>query len=152
MAEQEQSIRKLIASVSADAQKLMKAQTELATTEFKGSQREAQATTGMFAGAAFTGLIGAIFILVAIAYGLVALGLPAWAGFLIVAVVLLIIAAILGSLGKKRSKQIKGPELAKSEWDRTKKMLSGKQPEVLPAQRTTQVLQERAGDVRKAAS
>jgi membrane protein implicated in regulation of membrane protease activity len=150
VSESDPSIRQLIASVQSDAQKLLKAQAELAGTELKGSQQEAAATGGMFAGAAFTAVIGVIFVLVALAYGLVALGLPVWAGFLIVAVLLLIVAAILAAVGKKRSKKIKGPELAKAEWARTKQVLSGKQPEVLPAQRPTQAVQERAGAVRRA--
>lgn len=151
--ESDPSIRQLLASVQSDAQKLLKAQTELATTELKGTQQDAAATGGMFAGAAFTGLMGLIFVLVAIAYGLVALGLPTWAGFLIVAVVLLLVAGILAAVGRKRSKGIKGPELAKAEWARTKQMLSGKQPstEVVPVQQASQAVEERTGDVRRAA-
>jgi membrane protein implicated in regulation of membrane protease activity len=54
--------------------------------------------------------LGGIFLLVTLAYVLVALGLPVWAGFGIVTLLLFIVAAILGLLGKKESAKIKGPE------------------------------------------
>ena len=54
--------------------------------------------------------LGGIFLLVTLAYVLVALGLPVWAGFGIVTLVLFIAAAILGLLGKKESAKIKGPD------------------------------------------
>lgn len=144
---QNTSILKLVKSVSSDAQKLLKAQGELATTELKGSQKEATATGGMFAGAAVFGGLGLVFLLVTFAYVLVQLGLPTWAGFGIVTAFLLIVALILGLVGRSRAKKIKGPELAKAEWERTKLALSGKQPEVLPATRSTSTVAQRAGDV-----
>ncbi|HOI03335.1 MAG TPA: phage holin family protein, partial [Dermatophilaceae bacterium] len=56
---------------------------------------------GMFAGAAFFGLFGLGFLLTALAWGLVALGLATWLAFLIVAVLLFIGAAVLALVGKK---------------------------------------------------
>lgn len=144
---QDTSILKLVKSVSADAQKLLKAQGELVQTELKGSQKEAAATGGMFAGAAVFGGLGLVFLLVTIAYVLVQLGLPTWAGFGIVTAFLLIVAMILGLVGRSRAKNIKGPELAKAEWERTKLALSGKQPEMLPATRSPSTVAQRAGDV-----
>ena len=54
-----------------------------------------------FAGAAFFGLFGLGFLLTALAWGLVALGLATWLAFLIVAVLLFIGAAVLALVGKK---------------------------------------------------
>ena len=68
--------------------------------------------------------MGAIFVLIAIAYALVALGLPTWAGFLIVAVTLLIAAAILGVLIRSKGKTVKGPTLASKEWKKTSESLA----------------------------
>lgn len=144
------SIRALIKSVTVDGQRLAKAQAELARTEIKSSQKEATATGGMFIGAAAAGGLGGIFLLVTIAYVLVALGLPVWAGFGIVTLVLFIVAAILGALGKKRAKSIEGLKVAKLELERTKQALSGKQPENLPVPRATDAVSQRAGDVRRA--
>lgn len=142
------TIRELVKSVTADSQRLMKAQSELMRTEVKSSEEAAGATAGMLIGAAVLGGLGAIFLLVTIAYVLVALGLPVWAGFGIVTLVLLIVAAILGALGKKRAKSITGIPRAKAEFAQTRQMLSGKQPERLPAQRATDAVANRAGDVR----
>ena len=68
--------------------------------------------------------MGAIFVLIAIAYALVALGLPTWAGFLIVAVTLLLVAAILGVLIRSKGKTVKGPTLASKEWKKTSESLA----------------------------
>jgi len=92
----EASIKALVAAAVADLQRLVKAQIALAKLELQ--------QTGKAAGK--TG----IFLLVTLAYVLVALGLPVWAGFGIVTLVLFIAAAILGLLGKKESAKIKGPD------------------------------------------
>src|SRR5699024_2774592 len=55
---------------------------------------------GLLAGAGFLGLIAVVFLLHSAAWG-IAEWLPVWAGYLIVAVVVLIVAAVLGLLGKK---------------------------------------------------
>lgn len=148
---QDTSIRQLVKSVSADASRLLKSQGELAQTELKSSQKEAGTTGGMFAGAAVFGGLGLVFLLVTIAYVLVQLGLPTWAGFGIVTLFLLIVAAIMALIGRSHAKRIKGPELAKAEWNRTKQVLSGKQPEALPAPRAGSTVAQRAGDIAKSA-
>jgi membrane protein implicated in regulation of membrane protease activity len=56
---------------------------------------------GCSRGAAFFGLFGLGFLLTALAWGLVALGLATWLAFLIVAVLLFIGAAVLALVGKK---------------------------------------------------
>ncbi len=131
------TIRELVKSVSTDTQQLMKAQMELLQTEVKQTEKGVSKTAGLLIGAAVAGAIGAIFLLVTIAYVLVALGLPVWAGFGIVTLILLIVAAILGAVGRKRAKEVQGVQLAKVEWQRTTQMLSGKQPENLPVPRTS---------------
>jgi hypothetical protein len=130
------SIRGLIGSVTADAKKLASAQAELAKMELRGTSQEAGSAGGMFAGAAVLGGLGGLFLLVTLAYVLVALGLPVWAGFGIVTLVLFIVAAILGLIGRSRAKHVKGGlELTKLEWQRTQRALSGQPQENLPAVR-----------------
>jgi len=79
----------------------VRSEIELAKTEITGSLKFAGKGAGMFAGAAFFGLFGLGFLLTALAWGLVALGLATWLAFLIVAVVLFLGAAILALVGKK---------------------------------------------------
>ncbi len=146
------TIRQLIQSVASDAQQLAKQQTELARTEIKSTEQGVAATGGMLIGAAVVGFLTLVFLLVTLAYVLVAVGLPVWAGFGIVTLVLLIITAVLGLLGRKRAKTISGPKLAKAEFEKTKQLLSGKKAEVLPAPRAADAVAQRAGDVRRAVS
>lgn len=108
--DQQASVTSLVGSAISDAQSLVKDQIELTAWELKQSATSARNTSVLFLGAAFLGLHCFLFLLVAAAYGLVALGLEVWAGFLIVALVLALIAAVLGLMGRKRAKGIKGPE------------------------------------------
>ena len=135
-----ESIRSLISSVKDDAQTLLKAQAELTQVELKRSASEAGGAGGMFGGAlAFAGM-GGFFVLVTIAWVL-AEWLPVWAGFGIVALLLLIAAGIFALVGKKKADQVKGPNLAKQEWDRTKLALSGGATESLPATTATDAVE-----------
>ncbi len=118
------SISALVNSAITDGQNLVKQQIELAKAELSDSAKQAAATSGMLIGAATLGFLAFVFALVAGAYGIVAAGLPEWAGFLIVAGALLLIAAILGLLGRNRANQIKGPERAVAQIERTKSALS----------------------------
>ena len=60
-----------------------------------------------------------IFLLITIAYVLVELGLPVWAGFGIVTLVLLLVAAIAGGLAVMRARQIDGPKVIVEELEQT---------------------------------
>lgn len=121
----DQSIKALIAAAVADLQRLIKAQIALAKLELQQSGRAAGKTGILLAGALSMAAMGGIFLLVTIAYVLVALGLPIWAGFGIVALALFIIAAILGLLGKKESAKITGPQRSIAEIEQTRDTLQG---------------------------
>jgi sensor histidine kinase regulating citrate/malate metabolism len=97
----EPTIGQLVASASRDMSTIVRSEIELAKTEITGSLKFAGKGAGMFAGAAFFGLFGLGFLLTALAWGLVALGLATWLAFLIVALVLFLGAAILALVGKK---------------------------------------------------
>ena len=118
------SVSELVNSAIADGQTLVKQQIELAKAELSYSAKQAAATSGMFIGAATLGFLAFIFALVAGAYGIVAAGLPEWAGFLIVAGSLLLIAAILGLVGRSLANKITGPERAVAQMEHTKAALS----------------------------
>ena len=120
----QQSLKQLVTHTVSDGKRLLRAQVDLTTTELSQTTK----TIGKISILALIAVslisIGAIFVLIAIAYALVALGLPTWAGFLIVAVTLLIAAAILGVLIRSKGKTVKGPTLASKEWKKTSESLA----------------------------
>ena len=120
----ETSIKSLIAAAVADLQKLIRAQVQLAKLELQQTTRDAAKTSILLVGALMMAATGGLFLLVTIAYVLVALGLPVWAGFGIVTLFLFIVAAVLGLLGKKQSEKIKGPERTIAQIEQTTAMLS----------------------------
>ncbi|MFZ9987456.1 MAG: phage holin family protein [Candidatus Nanopelagicales bacterium] len=119
----EASLKALVAAAVADLQRLIKAQVALAKLELQQSGRAAGKTGILLVGALSMAGMGGIFLLVTLAYVLVALGLPVWAGFGIVALVLFLIAAVLGLLGKKESAKIKGPDRTIAQIEQTRAAL-----------------------------
>ena len=119
----QQSLKQLVTNTIGDGKRLLTAQVNLTTTELSQTSK----TIGQISLLALIALslisMGGVFILIAIAYALVALGLPIWAGFLIVAVVLFLVSAILGIVIKGKGKSIKGPNLAREEWKKTSESL-----------------------------
>ncbi len=119
------SLGALVNSAITDAQGLLQAQIELAKAELAESAKRAAAASAMFVVAGVLGFLAFIFALVAGAYGIVAAGLPVWAGFLIVTGVLLLVALILVLVGRSSAKKVKGPERAMAQVDETKTALAG---------------------------
>lgn len=118
------SISALVGSAITDGQTLLKQEIELAKAELSISAKHAAASSGMFIGAAVLGFLAFVFALVAAAYGIVAAGLPEWAGFLIVAGSLILIAVILVLVGRGQAKQVSGPERAIAQAEATKAALT----------------------------
>lgn len=120
----QQSLKQLVTHTVSDGKRLLRAQVNLTTTELSQTTK----TIGKISLLALIAVslisMGAIFVLIAIAYALVALGLPTWAGFLIVAVTLLLVAGILGVLIRSKGKTVKGPTLANKEWKKTSESLA----------------------------
>ncbi len=118
------SLKQLITNTISDGKRLLTAQVNLTTTELSQSGK----IIGKISLLAIVALslisVGGIFVLITIAYALVALGLPVWAGFLIVAAVLFVVAGILGLLIKHKGKDVKAPTLASSEWKKTSDSLA----------------------------
>lgn len=106
----DRKVADLIKDIRGDAQLLVNDQIELAKSELAPAAKNAGIGGGLFGGAGFFGINGVTLLFVAAALGLAALGLPYWAGFLIVAVVLLVIAGILALIGRAELKKIKPPE------------------------------------------
>jgi hypothetical protein len=106
----DRKVADLIKDIRGDVQLLVNDQVELAKSELTPAAKNAGIGGGMFGAAGYFGINAATLLYIAAALGLAALGLPYWAGFLIVAGVLLLIAAILALIGYTRVKKIKAPE------------------------------------------
>lgn len=128
MSDQTPTIRQLIADVKKDASHLLATQKELASVEGAQEGKQVGMTAGMLAAAAGAGAMGGIFLLVTLAYVLVALGLPTWAGFGIVTLLLFLVAGITGLIGRNSSKKISGMSASKAELEATKAALTGQRP------------------------
>lgn len=114
------SVRELVLTVADNASALVSAQVELAKAEIRQSAKQAGSAFGLIAAAVtMLGLAG-IFLLVTLAYVLVQLGLPVWAGFGIVTVLLILIGLILFLVGQRHAKKVKGPERAIEQMEITK--------------------------------
>jgi hypothetical protein len=118
------SIVELVRSAAADTTELVKQQIELTKAEVQQSVKTAGSSFGILAGGAAVLGIGAIFLLVTIAY-VIAVWLPVWAGFGIVTLVLFIVGAILVVVGRKRAKTISGPERSVAALEATKATFRG---------------------------
>ena len=120
----QQSLKQLVTHTVSDGKRLLRAQVDLTTTELSQTTK----TIGKISILALIAVslisMGGIFVLISIAYALVALGLPTWAGFLIVAATLFLVAAILGVLIKSKGKRVKGPTLAGAQWKKTSESLT----------------------------
>ncbi len=104
------SIVDLVRSAAEDGASIVRGEIELAKAEAKQNAQRAGKGAGMFGGAAFLGFTAWFLLSFAAAFGLVAAGLPVWAGMLIIAVLYLLLAGVLGFLGKRELDRVKGLE------------------------------------------
>lgn len=107
----EATIGRLVADTSRDLSTLIRSEIELAKSELKFSARAGGAGIGLFAGAAFLLLLAIVMISIAFAIALSYLpGINTAAGFAIVFLVYVLIAALLAYIGTRKIKQVKAPE------------------------------------------
>ncbi len=108
----ERTIGQLVADATHDLEGIVRGEIALAKAEVTDGARVLGKGAGLLAGAAFLALMGFVFLLHSAAWG-ISTWLPVWAGYLIVAVVVLIVGAILGLMGKKALETAKpAPERA----------------------------------------
>jgi hypothetical protein len=107
----------LVRGIAEDASTLVRQQLLLARQELTEGATVAAKGGAVLAAAGVVGLFAFGFVLTTLAWGIVDLGLPRWAGFGIVALFLLIVAAVLGLIGQRRFKQAKlSPDRAQAEF------------------------------------
>ncbi len=120
------SIKDLVTKTVADAQRLAKAQADLFKTEMTESGTKVGIGGALGLATMLVAVFAVLFLLLTIAFVLVALGLPIWAGMLIVAVLLIITAAITAFLAKRNFDEATPPTIAMAELEKTKAALSGR--------------------------
>jgi len=99
----DQSLADLIRSTLHDAQDLMRGEIALAKAELRQEVRKVGSGAAALAAAGVAALAAVMFLLTALALGLTnALGWPAWAGFLVVGVLLSLVGFVSLSLGRRR--------------------------------------------------
>lgn len=102
----ERTLGQLVADATQDISTIVRSEIALAKAEVTAEAKIAGKGAGMLAGAAFVGLLGLIFLFHTLA-NVLAVWLPLWAGYLITTVVLFILAAILGLVGKNSMSKVK---------------------------------------------
>ena len=103
----ERTLGQLVADATADISTIVRSEIALAKAELTVDAKKAGRGAGLFAGAAFVGLLGVIFLFITIA-NVIAIWLPLWASYLITTVLLFVIAAILGLVGKRSFDNLQG--------------------------------------------
>lgn len=123
---EEPTIGRLVSDVSKDLSTLVSKEIQLAKSELKVSVKAGGTGIGLFAGAAFLGLLAIIMLSVAIAYFIHwnGQGLSLHWAFLIVFGLYVLLAGLLGLLGVKKVKQVKAPERAINQAQEIKTALS----------------------------
>ncbi|PPK92836.1 putative superfamily III holin-X [Kineococcus xinjiangensis] len=106
----ERSIGQLVADASQDLSDLIRHEIALAKAEITADVKNGALGGALFGAAGFLGAVAFILICVALAFVLAALGLPVWAGFLIVGGVLVLGAGLLALVGYGRIKRVGPPE------------------------------------------
>ena len=108
------TLGKLVMDAQRDISTLISKEIQLAKSEIKVSVKHGGVGIGLFAGAAFLGLLAIIMLSVSIAYFIHwnGSGLDLHWAFLIVFGLYVLIAALLAFIGMKQVKQVKAPERA----------------------------------------
>jgi hypothetical protein len=117
------TIGRLVADASRDISSLVRDEIALAKSELTISVKAGGLGAGLFAAAAFVGVLAIIMLSIAIAYFIHMIGIPLAFSFLIVFGIYLVVAAVLGFVGLKKVKQVKPPERAIHQAQETKSIL-----------------------------
>ena len=106
----EKSLGELVATATKDLSVLVSQEVALAKAELKKEVAHAGKGAGMLGGAGFLGLFALIFLSIAAAYAISWFGIGLGWGFFIVGMVYLLLAAVLGLMGKKQISKVGPPE------------------------------------------
>jgi hypothetical protein len=119
------TIGKLVSDASRDFSSLIRNEIQLAKTELQLSVKTGGTGLGLFAAAAFFAVMALIMLSVAFAYFLNwnGQGLDLQWAFTVVFAVYLVVAAVLGLIGVRKVKKVRGPERAIAQANEAKQIL-----------------------------
>ena len=126
-----QSLGTLVSGVTEDLSALVRGEIELVKAELRENAKAAGSGSGLLIGALVVAFLALVFLLLTAAWGLVQAGLQTWAAFGIVTLFLIVVAVVLGLVGRNQLEKIKGPERSQASLEKTKAVLS-RQPIDLP--------------------
>jgi hypothetical protein len=119
----QQSIGQLVQNASTHLSTMLHGEIELVKLELRSSVKSGGLGVVMFIAAGLLSLFALTFGLIALAEGLVALGVPRWAAYLIVFFLLVLIIGLLVLLGHRQVKRVKAPERTIEEGKQTVALL-----------------------------
>ncbi len=105
----EQSLGQLVAGASKELSNLVRSEIELAKLELTEAGKRAGIGAGLLGGAGFLGVLGLVFVSVAVAFGLHGLGLPLGVGFLIVGILYVLGAGLFALVARGQLKKLRPP-------------------------------------------
>jgi uncharacterized membrane protein len=128
----DQSLGDLVALAAKDVSQLIRYEIDLAKTELKGDAKRVGIAVAGFGLAAFVGCLVLILLCIALAFGLVALGIWTWAAFLIVAGLCILLAGLGAGLAIVKLKRLSGLRVTRKTVTEGLGMLrhDGQQPEI----------------------
>ena len=128
----DQSLGDLVALAAKDVSQLIRYEIDLAKTELRGDARRVGIAVAGFGLAAFVGCLVLVLLSIALAFGLVALGIWPWAAFLIVAGACIVLAGIGIGLAIVKLKRLSGLRVTRKTVTEGLGMLrhDGQQPEI----------------------
>jgi protein-S-isoprenylcysteine O-methyltransferase Ste14 len=133
MTDDRPSLGTLVAGITNELSTLVRNEIELAKAEARESMKRGASGGALIAVA--VALLAMVWLLItfALVYVLIEVAdLPAWASFLIIAGVYLVIAAIIIAIAVAQLKKARGPERAKAEMQRTKQIVESLPPNTPP--------------------
>lgn len=103
-----QSLGDLVALAAKDVSQLIRYEIDLAKTELKGDAQRVGIAVAGFGLAAFVSCLVLVLLSIALAFGLVALGIYTWAAFLIVAGLYIVLGGIGVFIAIRKLKRLSG--------------------------------------------
>ena len=128
----DQSLGDLVALAAKDVSQLIRYEVDLAKTELQADAKRVGLAAGLVGVAAFVGCVVLILLCFAYAYGLVALGIEAWAAFLIVAGTCVLLAVVAVGIALLKVRALSGLRKTRKTVSEGLGMLrsDGQQPEI----------------------